>query len=139
MLFFSGSLSKSELSPEALFAKASSGLGEVAIGPSSINRTIDKSQVEAEAFFIPGGGSYASVIHSKRLDPTAEAYFLVSLAVRLNELPPKGVKQNIVEKYQADKFPYPGWSFAVPNLGTCLLYTSPSPRDATLSRMPSSA
>ena len=24
-------------------------------------------------------------------------------------------------------------------LGTCLLYTSPSPRDATLSRMPSSA
>ena len=25
------------------------------------------------------------------------------------------------------------------NIGTCLLYTSPSPRDATLSRMPSSA
>ena len=25
------------------------------------------------------------------------------------------------------------------NLNTCLLYTSPSPRDATLSRMPSSA
>ena len=24
-------------------------------------------------------------------------------------------------------------------VGTCLLYTSPSPRDATLSRMPSSA
>ena len=28
---------------------------------------------------------------------------------------------------------------AVPNIGICLLYTSPSPRDATLSRMPSSA
>ena len=27
----------------------------------------------------------------------------------------------------------------VDNLGSCLLYTSPSPRDATLSRMPSSA
>ena len=27
----------------------------------------------------------------------------------------------------------------VRNPGTCLLYTSPSPRDATLSRMPSSA
>ena len=26
-----------------------------------------------------------------------------------------------------------------PDRGTCLLYTSPSPRDATLSRMPSSA
>ena len=28
-----------------------------------------------------------------------------------------------------------GWQFTI----TCLLYTSPSPRDATLSRMPSSA
>ena len=27
----------------------------------------------------------------------------------------------------------------LPELGLCLLYTSPSPRDATLSRMPSSA
>ena len=30
-------------------------------------------------------------------------------------------------------------SFASGRLDTCLLYTSPSPRDATLSRMPSSA
>ena len=29
--------------------------------------------------------------------------------------------------------------FADPSVGACLLYTSPSPRDATLSRMPSSA
>ena len=28
---------------------------------------------------------------------------------------------------------------AIDIVGTCLLYTSPSPRDATLSRMPSSA
>ena len=27
----------------------------------------------------------------------------------------------------------------IENMNTCLLYTSPSPRDATLSRMPSSA
>ena len=38
------------------------------------------------------------------------------------------------------------WKMAIPGRGTaspvvwgCLLYTSPSPRDATLSRMPSSA
>ena len=31
------------------------------------------------------------------------------------------------------------YSGAAVNLGACLLYTSPSPRDATLSRMPSSA
>ena len=30
-------------------------------------------------------------------------------------------------------------SFVIPLYGDCLLYTSPSPRDATLSRMPSSA
>ena len=30
-------------------------------------------------------------------------------------------------------------SFSTSDLETCLLYTSPSPRDATLSRMPSSA
>ena len=29
--------------------------------------------------------------------------------------------------------------FSIPAAGACLLYTSPSPRDATLSRMPSSA
>ena len=32
-----------------------------------------------------------------------------------------------------------GWSEDGYHLETCLLYTSPSPRDATLSRMPSSA
>ena len=31
------------------------------------------------------------------------------------------------------------WSLDAPFLRSCLLYTSPSPRDATLSRMPSSA
>ena len=44
---------------------------------------------------------------------------------------------------QADQHPlHPGNSNPnahVENCGTCLLYTSPSPRDATLSRMPSSA
>ena len=34
-------------------------------------------------------------------------------------------------------FLWDAWGVKIP--GTCLLYTSPSPRDATLSRMPSSA
>ena len=33
----------------------------------------------------------------------------------------------------------PGTEAALANVYDCLLYTSPSPRDATLSRMPSSA
>ena len=40
-------------------------------------------------------------------------------------------KNSIVIEKQTNKFVSKG--------GTCLLYTSPSPRDATLSRMPSSA
>ena len=32
-----------------------------------------------------------------------------------------------------------GFALILGALGSCLLYTSPSPRDATLSRMPSSA
>ena len=35
--------------------------------------------------------------------------------------------------------PLDGGRFATSDLNDCLLYTSPSPRDATLSRMPSSA
>ena len=36
----------------------------------------------------------------------------------------------------------PGWKWSndiKPTVGTCLLYTSPSPRDTEVSRMPSSA
>ena len=39
----------------------------------------------------------------------------------------------------ATNFNCSGGSLTVTYSGTCLLYTSPSPRDATLSRMPSSA
>ena len=44
-------------------------------------------------------------------------------------LPKPGVMDPVAHSAQA----------AIANLGICLLYTSPSPRDATLSRMPSSA
>ena len=45
--------------------------------------------------------------------------------------------QKLVDKNWNVNFPYR--SFGTPLLLACLLYTSPSPRDATLSRMPSSA
>ena len=43
------------------------------------------------------------------------------------------IVDNRVAKEYGDMFPFK-WQFSC-----CLLYTSPSPRDATLSRMPSSA
>ena len=39
------------------------------------------------------------------------------------------------EKVELNSF----WKLIPPKFTPCLLYTSPSPRDATLSRMPSSA
>ena len=46
----------------------------------------------------------------------------------------------MVEDLEASGQLKPGGTIVEPTSGnTCLLYTSPSPRDATLSRMPSSA
>ena len=45
-----------------------------------------------------------------------------------------------IEDKPASIFKLPRWFYATAGVITiCLLYTSPSPRDATLSRMPSSA
>ena len=60
---------------------------------------------------------WKNYLHSKRLG----GLHLIS-----NEA--MGFKSPISKNYQIKYLPY-----------TCLLYTSPSPRDATLSRMPSSA
>ena len=53
---------------------------------------------------------------------------------------PKAASENIEEPPKVDAVPMELLSTPVPNSPVaCLLYTSPSPRDATLSRMPSSA
>ena len=46
---------------------------------------------------------------------------------------------NNIEIKNNDLFKVNGKSVTLEQLQNCLLYTSPSPRDATLSRMPSSA
>ena len=59
------------------------------------------------------------------------------------EFAPKGLNEDIV-RFISEKKDEPQWLLdwrleAYERWLTCLLYTSPSPRDATLSRMPSSA
>ena len=49
------------------------------------------------------------------------------------------VEKRLIPLLQAEDSPYSRFIMRVPGFGSCLLYTSPSPRDATLSRMPSSA
>ena len=58
-----------------------------------------------------------------------------TLAALLHELDPQ-LRILLVERLEA---PALESSAAVNNAGTCLLYTSPSPRDLSTSRMPSSA
>ena len=50
-----------------------------------------------------------------------------------------GDKTALVSMDNAFKLDLAATNAAVKNMSVCLLYTSPSPRDATLSRMPSSA
>ena len=49
------------------------------------------------------------------------------------EVDPKILRKHIPNDLEIELFQGKAY------IGTCLLYTSPSPRDATLSRMPSSA
>ena len=60
-----------------------------------------------------------------------------------SERPPnivhKTAKVHKVKPEEQDKIEKLPLRPIISNIGTCLLYTSPSPRDATLSRMPSSA
>ena len=80
---------------------------------------------------IPGNISYNSSYYAVKINPT---HVGLSVGLYLEQLVGKRIKgqtsqitavvQNVIKNTESI---------------TCLLYTSPSPRDATLSRMPSSA
>ena len=86
------------------------------------------------------------------LPPTHQTSFEFNATYRVNEIDPTHLHENSVANHtlQKDmdsrtfplKFGFTHSCFVATirdNPDTCLLYTSPSPRDATLSRMPSSA
>ena len=58
---------------------------------------------------------------------------------RLKGLNKKYPQITVVQRKKSDKGPSFGEQFHTDSIYTCLLYTSPSPRDRTRSRMPSSA
>ena len=57
------------------------------------------------------------------------------ISVKWHSIPSKIKKTHEFARYKGEE----GWLISDEGSGICLLYTSPSPRDATLSRMPSSA
>ena len=62
-------------------------------------------------------------------------------ALKLCQLPMSTFarRPQMAPRYLTSTMPYRSWRPGEPVPGTCLLYTSPSPRDGLLSRMPSSA
>ena len=58
---------------------------------------------------------------------------------RVTSIQAEGIAGSTIILYDSTSTGSPGTAVATYNYNTCLLYTSPSPRDATLSRMPSSA
>ena len=78
----------------------------------------------------------AREILDSRGNPTVEVEVLLDDGIVQRAAVPSGASTGAFEAYElrdGDKSRYGGKGVL------CLLYTSPSPRDATLSRMPSSA
>lgn len=60
-----------------------------------------------------GSGRYASIDSSPELNPSSDNYFVVSFLVRFYDLPQDRQRHNIIEKYDSEHFPYPGWAIGI--------------------------
>ena len=74
--------------------------------------------------------------HNLKLSPLKVRLGATDANFQGHSIPPAGLHQINVHK---DTVPLPAFCTPTGLYECCLLYTSPSPRDATLSRMPSSA
>ena len=88
--------------------------------------------------YIPTNGDVAGLMVRTEIDqfpwysPAGQQRGILNNAIKLAFNPNKSQRDSLYEARVNSIVTLPG-------TGTCLLYTSPSPRDATLSRMPSSA
>ena len=82
----------------------------------------------SESYFI------SKLAETAQQDGVAAPATIESLEARLKEYLPNAQTDQVVAAYNYAEEAHRGQGRR-----TCLLYTSPSPRDATLSRMPSSA
>ena len=92
-------------------------------------------------FWVDRGGTFTDVVSR---DPAGSLLTRKLLAVNPEQYPDAAVQgiRDLLGLAKSDAIPKN--TIAAVKMGTtvatnCLLYTSPSPRDATLSRMPSSA
>ena len=87
----------------------------------------------SESYFI------SKLAETAQQDAVAAPATIESLAARLQEYLPNAQTDQVVAAYNYAEEAHRGQGRRTGHPYICLLYTSPSPRDATLSRMPSSA
>ncbi len=88
----------------------------------------DSSPGEFSAGFISGaqtleisrGESYASIEDDRLLDPQSDKLFVVTFAVRFDELPRVGKRQSLILKYDNLSRPHSGWGVSVRRRDTSL-------------------
>ena len=107
-----------------------------------LSKKLTESNVDFKIVREPGGSKLGEGIrelllsHDYDVDPTSEALLMsASRAQLIQEIVKPAINNGQV--VITDRSAYS--SVAYQGVGSCLLYTSPSPRDGLLSRMPSSA
>ena len=75
---------------------------------------------DSKVLSISSGRSYVSVPTADNLKPRSDKNFIVSSLIRFEAFPQKGNRHTFVSKYDGKKYPYPGWAFALHNLGTSM-------------------
>ena len=113
------------------FATSERGLRSVVM--TSPNYQDGKSAVAANlALLDAAAGRKVALVDLHLRHPVVDQIFGLAKSIDISE-PPEG------NEWSSVRIEHPSIERASGELTICLLYTSPSPRDATLSRMPSSA
>ena len=104
---------------------------------SYITQTVDVDPAETQEWL----ESLEYIMNSKGHDRAKYLLSVLEARARVEgvDLPIKSNTAYINTIAKHEQPPYPGNREIERRIKSCLLYTSPSPRDATLSRMPSSA
>ena len=103
--------------------------------------TADENPVVNSGRISWGGAIQPEILVQKKINTTTNLTFGVGYLLSFENYPIKGsVSEFIINADLNTNLLILGESnFLIQSIFSCLLYTSPSPRDATLSRMPSSA
>lgn len=90
-----------------------------ALAPDSADRTQPDEVSDNEDPDTRSGGFFASVSSDREIDPSGGKAFLLSVMVRIDQLPNSDARQKIVSKFN-DTQPLVGWALAVRRYGQAI-------------------